>query len=136
MAKNKKTNKYQPIAFGALPVDYINVTLGMELEVGNVVMSANAQKHAANKHPEFSQCLAFVSAILASPLYLGDDLQNDGKIEIIGKPHLLGFAMLIAVEVRRDKKGHYNISSVYSLPEDRIQNRKEKGYLKIAVNKK
>jgi len=133
---NKKHNKYKRVLFGALPVVHINATLEMDLEAGNVVMSANAQKHAANKHPEFTQCLAFASVVLANPLYLGDDTRNPGKIEIIGRPPLLGSAMLIAVEIAKDKRGNYNVTSIYKLKNETVENRKANGHLKIALSKK
>jgi hypothetical protein len=125
------------LLFGELPVDVINNTLDLELEPGKVSMSANAQVHAARKHPkDFARCQPHVAGVIADPLYLGDDERNAGKIEMVGKPPGLGEPLLVAVEIELDERGHYNVASFYPLAEWKIQARKEKGHLRIAKPKK
>src|SRR6266540_3841336 len=103
-------NMYTPLLFGDIPVDAIRFTLGIELDAGEVTMSANAQRHAARRHPnDYGRCLPCVSSVIASPLYLGDDFRNGGAVEFVGRPLRLGHPLLIAVEINIDSAGHYNL---------------------------
>lgn len=130
---NNFKNSFRPLNFGLLPVDHIKATLEIDLEVGEVVMSANAQKHASRRHfSDYNLCLPFIAGVLADPLYLGDDFNNSGKIEVIGRPHRLGQPLLIAVEITKDDKGQYNLVSFYPVSDVKIQNRRQKGFLKVA----
>ncbi len=118
--------------FGPLPVDLINRTTGLELETGNVFFSINAQKHSAKRHPlEYSKALPHVAAVIADPMYLGDDFKNPGKIELVSHVAALGNALLVAVEVTIDHDGHYNVTSFYPISQKKIDNRREKGRLVI-----
>ncbi len=125
--------KYVDLVLGPLPADVINATIDMELEAGEVILTKGSQKHAAKSHPkEYATCLPHVASIVAAPLYVGDDTINPGKIELIGKVAAIGSFMLVAVLVEKDKAGHYRIASFYPVSETKIQNRKEKGTLRIA----
>ncbi|WP_375273466.1 hypothetical protein [Methylorubrum thiocyanatum] len=78
----------------------INLTLGLDLDPGPVILSRNAQKHALSSHPvEYPLCLPHVAAVVADPLYLGDDFKNGGKIEMIGRVPALGSFLLVAVTI-------------------------------------
>lgn len=133
MAKSSFTR----IDFGPLPHELVNDTLGYELEPGEVGMSANAQRHALERHQdEFWDCRPHIADIIARPLYLGDDFRNSGKIEFVGRPASLGTPLLIAVVITPDAHGRYNIASFYPVSEAKVQSRTEKGFLKIARRKK
>ena len=108
----QQTPKIVQLDFGPLPVDLINRTTGLELEAGNAFFSINAQKHAAKRHPlEYSKALPHVAAVIADPMYLGDDFKNHGKIELVARVAALGNALLVAVEVTKDDNGRYNVTS-------------------------
>lgn len=113
------------LLFGQLPIQTIKYTLGFELEPGQVSMSVNAQFHASKKHPnEYGKCLPHVAGVIATPLYLGDDERNVGKIELVGRPAGLTEPLLVAVEITRDQKGHYNVTSFYPISETKVQDRR------------
>lgn len=122
------------LIFGQLPVRTIQKTLHLELEPGPTVMSSNAQIHAARRHPsDFPRCLPHVASVVNSPLYLGDDYRNPGKIELISRIPVLGSGLLIAVEVSQDGGGNYNVVSIYPIADARIASRREKGFLRNAI---
>jgi hypothetical protein len=134
---NKKhIPKIPDLILGSLPIDIINFTLGFELEPGDVVLTRGAQRHAATRHPfDYPICLPHISAVVANPLYVGDDLRNHGKIELISRIAAVGSHILVAVNVRMDEDGRYHVESFYPVSEKKIQGRKDKGHLKIARTK-
>jgi hypothetical protein len=125
--------RHKEIQFGDLPVDKINRAWSLELDEGIVVMSGNAQTHARRRHPEdFARCFPHVAAIVTNPLYVGDDLKNEGKIELISRVPAIGTALLVAVNIEVDDKGRYHVVSFYPVNERKLGNRLDKGFLKIA----
>lgn len=124
------------LVLGPLPVDVINDTIGTELDAGSVVFSAAAQKHAQSRHPDdFATCFPHVAAIVAAPLYVGDDFKNEGKIELVGRVLQGKLAILVAVVIEPDAKGRYHVASAYPVSEEKIANRRAKGTLCNAVKK-
>jgi hypothetical protein len=108
--------------------------LGYELDEGAVVFSINAQKHALKRHPnDYWACLPFIANILANPLYLGDDLNNNDRIEFVGRPPTLGTPILVAIEIKLDGNGCYNICSFYPISQGKVNDRIHKRHLKIVV---
>lgn len=94
-------------------------------------MSVRAQAHAQRRRPaEFAVCIPHVASIVNAPLYVGDDFRNAGKIELMGRPPVLAKFVLVAVEVIRDAGGYCNVISVYPVSETKVQQRREKGYIK------
>lgn len=120
-----------------MPVEVINATMETELEPGAVVLSRSAQRHARTRHPEeYAMCLPHVAAVVADPLYVGDDFKNPGSIELIGRVPAIGSFMLVAVTVERDAAGQYNVCSFYPITEKKIQPRRERGFLRVARQKR
>jgi len=120
------------LILGPLPVDWINRTLGHELEPGDVIFSVRAQRHALKNHPDdYPKCLPHVGSVVQNPHYLGDDLKNPGKIEMVSRIPALGGGLLVALVIEPDADGRYNVSSCYPVGEKKIENRRQGGYLKI-----
>jgi hypothetical protein len=129
----RRRNKPADILVCQLPCDLINRTLGMEMEPGEVVLTRAHQKHAERNHrADYGRCLPFLEAIVSNPFYIGDDLKNDG-IELISRLPTIGEFVLVAVKIERDENGRYLISSFYPVSDAKIQSRREKGFLRIAV---
>lgn len=123
--------KHRNIALGPLPIDAINKALGLELDPGELVLKPSAQAHAAKRHPEeYPVILPHLPEVLASALYVGDDHHNSGKIELIGRIQDLDQFILIAVLIEVDAKGFYSVTSFYPVSQQKIQGRREKGFLK------
>ena len=81
----KRTRGLTDLVLGPIPEAMVNCTLELELEPGLVILTRGAQSHALKRHPtEYPLCLPHIAGIVSHPLYLGDDLQNEGKIEFIG----------------------------------------------------
>lgn len=119
-----------------MPIETINLTMEMELEPGDVVLSKGAQVHALSRHPdEYPLCLPHVAAVVANPLYVGDDFKNPGSIELIGRVPAIGSFMLVAVTIARDEAGRYNVCSFYPITDKKIQPRRERGFLRVARHK-
>lgn len=128
-----KKSRQPDLILGALPVEVINRTIGLDLDPGEVILLRAGQRHAARRHPEdYPICLPHLARVLAAPLYIGDDFRNPGKIEIIGRVVAVSDFILVAVDVEQLEGGRYRVSSFYTLPDDKVQGRRAKGYLKIA----
>jgi hypothetical protein len=128
-----KRSKQPELVLGPLPADTINKTVGTELEPGDVVLSRAAQAHAARRHPvEYPLCLPHLATVVGDPLYIGDDLKNSG-IELIGRIQTVGSFVLVAVTMTRDKRGRYNVCSFYPVSREKIENRRKRGFVKVAV---
>jgi hypothetical protein len=120
-----------PYLFGDVPIRSINDALGLDLDPGQAVMSINAQKHARRRHPkDFARCFPHVAAVVTNPLYVRDDFNNDGKIELVGKPVALGEYLLVAVEISVDEDGRYNVTSFYPVSEGKVERRRDSGHLR------
>lgn len=136
MANKKNKKKPAQVIFGPLPVGAIDATIGTELEPGTAVMSSNAQVHASKRHPEdFPLCFPHVAQVIANPLYVGDDLRNHGKIELVSRVPALGTGLLVAVDLTADGDGNYFVASFYPVSEEKINNRRDKGHLKRLIKK-
>lgn len=136
MAKdtNGRAARGDGLDLGDLPVDAINRTLGLELEPGRVRFSARAQRHARKHHPnEFDHCLSRMHAIVAAPMFVGDDLNNPGKIELISRDPAGG--ILVALEVEVDEAGCYNVCSTYVVNHQKIETRRQRGALQVLKTK-
>jgi len=118
-----------------MPVDSIRRTIDRDLDPGTVVLTVPHQIHVQKSHPaDYGRCLPHVAAILAYPLFIGDDFKNDG-IELIARVSAIGSPMLVAVKIDLTEKGTYEVSSFYPISEKKIQNRLDKGFLKPAQNR-
>lgn len=132
MAENKKKKASQSDFFEGLPVDAINKVLGIEMDPGSVELSAGARRHAESRHPgDVPLILPHLAGIVRSPLYVGDDHRNPGKIEIVGRiPGQHGGA-LVAIELEDfDHNGTYNICSMYLITQRKIDKKREDKILK------
>jgi hypothetical protein len=134
MAKPKR-EKRKELSLGQLPVAKINKALELELIAGEVVFSVGAQVHAERRHPaEFLLCLPYLAGIIANPLYIGDDHKNPGRIELISRAAAANAMVLVAIKLEPDEAGRYHILSFYTMKAEKIENRRQKGFLKVAPN--
>jgi hypothetical protein len=135
---SKRHGPKQPdLIIGPLPVDTINKTIGMELESGDVVFSRAAQTHAARQHPvEYPICQPHLATVVCDPLYIGDDHRNPGKIELIGRVPAVNSFVLAVVAIEKDATGRYHICSFYTVQKEKIESRRQKGFLKVATKAK
>jgi hypothetical protein len=127
-------SKQPDLVLGPLPVRDINSALNLELDDGLVIFSRAAQRHASSRHPQdYPLLLPHIASVIQSPLYVGDDFRNSGKIELIGTaPGLTEFA-LVAISVTVDAHGNYHVLSVYPVSRRKIEGRREKGFLKLVI---
>jgi hypothetical protein len=133
---SKRPPKQPELVLGPLPIDTINKTIGTELEPGDVVLSRAAQIHAARKHPlEYPHCLPHLAKVICDPLYIGDDHKNRG-IELIGRIAAIDSFVLIAVTMAKDERGNYNVLTFYAVRKEKIENRRKRGFVKVAVKAK
>jgi hypothetical protein len=131
--KRKSHTKQPDLHLGPLPVDAINRTLGTNYAFGEVIFTRAAQVHAASRHPdEYPSCLPHVGAVIRYPLYIGDDLKNHGKIELIARIPQIRGGLLVAINMERQSTGAYHVCSMYRVDEAKIQKRRDKGFLKVA----
>lgn len=121
------------ITFGPMPHDSVNKTLGLEIDDGMVIMSGRSQIHTSNKRPDiYTQCLPHIARIVSAPLYIGDDLKNAGKIELVGRVLSINKTILVAVDLEKDLQGNYRVVTFYPISDQKVTNRLGNGFLKIA----
>jgi hypothetical protein len=123
MPRGPKLYKLRP---GNFPDNIVHKTLGIEVEPGEVIFSVPAQNHANRNHPgDAALIIPHLSQVIEDPMYVGDDFNNVGKIELVRMiPNSGGQSALIAVTVEMDDKGFYNICSSYLIK------KRNKGILK------
>lgn len=129
----KKGNSFD-IFPGDAPVVIINRTLELEMEIGPVKFSVPAQRHAYKGHPtDVPVIVPHLSQILTNPLYLGNDLKNSGKIELVGRilGHQGGALVSLTVEMN-ENDGHYHVCSTYLISQSELDKKRSRGILKIA----
>ena len=116
------------------PVEIIYKTLGIEMDAGRVKFSAPAQRHAFDRHPvDFPMIVPHLGPLLTSPLYLGDDFRNPGKIELVGRFRGYDGAALVSLTVaRNDRDGCYHVCSTYLITQATLDKKLQKQILKVA----
>lgn len=131
MPKGPKLYKLLP---GNFPDNIVNKTLGIDVDPGEVIFSVPAQNHANKRHPgDAAVIIPHLSQVIEDPMYVGDDFNNAGKIELVRKiPNSDGQSALIAVTVEKDDKGFYNICSSYLITQSEVDKKRSKGILKNA----
>ena len=122
------------LTLGPMPTAEVYRATGHELDEGEIILSINAQKHAAKRHPEeYAKCLPHIGSVVANPLFIGCDFKNRGIIEFVSRVRVLGSGLLIAVNIESDEQGRYHVASFYPVSEQKITSRVEKGFLKRKV---
>lgn len=131
LPKGPKLYKLLP---GNFPDNIVNKTLGIDVDPGEVIFSVPAQNHANKRHPgDAAVIIPHLSQVIEDPMYVGDDFNNAGKIELVRKiPNSDGQSALIAVTVEKDDKGFYNICSSYLITQSEVDKKRSKGILKNA----
>lgn len=130
----KKKISFTDLSLGKMPVVKIKKAIDLDIEEGNIVFSSAAQKHSYHRHTDdFPHCLTNLSNIITNPQFIGDDFNNEGKIELINRVPSINSAILVSVTIEKDSNGNYNVCSMYLISEKKIQNRLEKGFLKRVV---
>lgn len=126
-------SRRQPtLNIGPLPAERINKALGTELLAGDVLVTSACQIHAARRHPDdYPVILPHIAEVVREPLYVGDDFRNAGKIELIGRVAGWPRFALVAVSVRLNEAGAYEVASFYFVSAAKIEARKAAGYLRI-----
>lgn len=132
MADKPKRHGPPDLEIGPMPVEAINRVLGYDLDPGTAVFSTAAQLHANRQHPaEYPKCLPHIGQVVLTPMFLGDDFANSGKIELISKVRGVepdvGILVAISIEIT---DGKYQIASVYPISQRKIEGRLQKGFLK------
>lgn len=129
-----KKPKFIDLFPGAAPVDAIYATLGIEMDEGDVKCAAPALNHAAKRHPQdVPVILPHLSDIISNPLYMGDDLRNPDKIELVGKIAGRSGAALVAITiVMSEADGYYHVCSMYMITQSELDKKRSKGILKVA----
>ena len=128
-----KNNKLFDIFPGEMPCDQIYRTLQIDIEPGSVKFSAPAQRHAYKRHPDdVPQIVPHLSQVIASPMYMGDDFRNPGKIEFVSRVAGLKGAVLIALTVEKNERdGFYHVCSSYLISQSELDRKRGKGILQI-----
>ena len=126
--------KYSDVLPCDAPVEIIYKTLGIEMDAGPVKFSVPAQRHAFARHPDdFPIIIPHLSQILTSPLYLGDDFKNPGKIELVGRIWGVGGAALVSLTVAKNvRDGCYHVASTYLITQAELDKKLQKQVLKVA----
>jgi hypothetical protein len=124
---------FSAIQYGPLPIDKVRACLGLELVVGVVRFSEVAQTHAFERHPnDFGICLQHLGRIISDPDFIGRGPNQTDGFELIGDVSEGNAIILVAIKLRPDKNGYYEIASTYRIDKQTIGRRIRKGFLKKA----
>jgi hypothetical protein len=127
-----KKNRIYNVFPGSLPVDDIYSTLGIDVDAGDVIFTVPAQRHALRRHPQDVPVITpHLSGIIESPMYMGDDLRNPGKIEFVSKIRGHSGGALVAIAVEKNTDGYYHICSAYLISDSEFDKKKSKRILKF-----
>lgn len=130
----KKKISFTDLDLGKMPVDKIKKAIDLDIDEGDIVFSSAAQKHSYRRHKDdFPHCLTNLSSVTNNPQFIGDDFNNEGKIELINRIPSIDSAILVSVTIEKDCNGNYNVCSMYLISEKKIQSRLEKGFLKRVI---
>ena len=123
-------NKFQSINLGPLPVSKVNAYLGLNLIDGDVRFKSIAQAHAFERHPnDFELCLVHIQRIISQPDFIGRGPNQTEGFEMIGKVSDNDQHILVAVTLRLDNDGFYNVASTYRIDTYSVRRRIRKGFL-------
>jgi len=124
--------RFKPLSLGPLPIVHVEKHLNLIIAEGSVHFSIPAQNHAYRNHgDDFMRCMPYLSQAIADPHYIGQAPHYKNKgFEVIFSPPAEEFHMLIAVQLRCDNRGRYQLSSVYPVDTNKINGRIRKGFLK------
>jgi hypothetical protein len=76
---------------GALPVDLVCTTLDVELEPGDVILTARAEQHIAKDHPaDYAIVMQCLPAAIASPTYIGQSPHHGANLKWFAASQLRG----------------------------------------------
>lgn len=125
-------NRLFDIFPGKMPAEDVYRTLGIEIDEGEVKFSSAAQRHALQNHPsDVPRIIPNLSQLITSPLYIGDDHRNPGKIEIVGRIPGHDGAALVALTVEKDERdGCYQVCSTYFINQSELDRKRHKGILR------
>jgi len=131
-------NDATPIILGVLPVDLINRTLGTELEPGDAILTATADRHIANDHPnDYGLVKASLGLVIESPTYIGQSPHHAESFELVRR--VVGSngidIVLAAITLTRNEYGNYNVHSAYRLTEEKVTGRIKRGHLCLPKKK-
>ena len=128
-----RANQLFDLLPGDFPHDAVFKTLGVEADPGPVKFSAPAQRHAMRRHPQdLPRIIPSLSKIIISPLYMGDDFRNPGKIEFVGRiPGLSGGALIALTVDRNETDGYYHVCSAYMISQADLDRKRDKNVLKV-----
>ncbi|MEL3890728.1 hypothetical protein V6B08_10655 [Ferrovibrio sp. MS7] len=129
--------KFDAIPLGPLPVDLINLALGVVLAPGNARLSAQAHRHMATDHPEdYPLCVASLGNAIKYPHYVGQGPQHEANFELIYRiPRIGPRAMLLAISMERDANGDYSVRTAYLISQAKLEHRRQQGRIK-PINQK
>jgi hypothetical protein len=128
--------KYAPIRVGDLPVDKINKALGVELDAGEVWVSAHAHRHIAQDHPDiYDEIIAAIFEIVTAPLYVGQDPRHGENFYVVRRlPESAARPFgLVAIGFEKGPSGVYNVRTAYGINQDTVDKRRAAKRLHMAL---
>lgn len=123
--------KFSPLSLGPLPAGSVSKCLNVQVPDGAVHFSIPAQNHAYKRHGrDFLACLPYLSQTIATPNYVGQAPHYENEFEVIYETPDNGLIILVAVQIRLDNRGRYQLRSVYPIDADKVERRLRKGFIK------
>jgi hypothetical protein len=125
--------EWRTIVLGPLPIMTVNRCLGLELRAGDVMFTADAQKHAFGKKPErYSICNEHCPAVISAPTHIGQQpgYESEGfdLVKIVDD----GPIILMGIGLHPTKKGgFYTVQSIYPIDRNTLQRRIRVGTTRI-----
>lgn len=123
--------EFKTVDLGLAPIAAIKQTLGLEIDPLPVRFSVAAQKHAYKRHKnDFPVIEPHLKRLVSSPMYIGDDLKNPGKIELVGRIPRVDGAALVAITIEHSADERYHVCSCYLISQSELDKKKASQILK------
>ena len=126
------------LVLGPLPVDLINRTLGTELDPGDAILTANADRHIEKDHfTDYVLVKSSLALVIEEPTYIGQSPRHAGSFELVRRvvgPNGIDI-VLAAVTLTRNEFGNYNVHSAYRLTEEKVTARIRRRHLCLPKKK-
>ncbi|BDW99490.1 hypothetical protein [Maricaulis maris] len=125
--------RYKAIRIGLLKTAEINRRLGTELVDADVWASKAAHRHFAVDHPDdYNLVVANLGLVIEDPGYIGQKPGNADNFYLVRNVPGLDSSVLVAIGIRLNKHGTYNLRSAYTVSHTDIQRYRAAGHLWIA----
>ena len=113
-----------------LCIDDINLALGLALAPGRAWFSSKTHEKTAVKHAnDYHLVMRHIDECCRAPTYIGRHAKHPDNVELILDVPMSDETVhvLVAVVLRQNARGNYNVDSAYCINDEEIGQRRQRG---------